>query len=348
MKKKVEFIIVGQGIAGTIFSYELMQRNKTFIVIDDFKEETSSRIALGIYNPLVLKWFTKSWKAHSQIEELFTFCNKFEKNFNVKINHKKKIYKFLESNYSINNWHEKQSSPTKKKFMSETLKYLKEITTPFGLVLNSGWVDIKLMLRTFRNFIIKKEIYFNEKFIYKEMQLKKERIIYKDIEAKYVIFCEGAAVLKNPYFKNLGFKMTKGEIIKFLSSDLNLNQIMHSGVITIPFEKNIYRAGSTFDWENLKISPTKKARNEIIEKIKKVKDFTYRIIKQQVGIRPSTQDRRPIIGFHKKYNNLYILNGLGSRGILLSPYLVKKLCLNIFENKPINSEINLNRFNNKN
>ena len=73
MKKKVEFIIVGQGIAGTIFSYELMQRNKTFIVIDDFKEETSSRIALGIYNPLVLKWFTKSWKAHGQIEELFTF-----------------------------------------------------------------------------------------------------------------------------------------------------------------------------------------------------------------------------------------------------------------------------------
>ena len=39
------------------------------------------------------------------------------------------------------------------------------------------------------------------------------------------------------------------------------------------------------------------------------------------------------------------MNGLGSRGILLSPYLANQLCLNIFDSKSIDSEIDVNRFN---
>ena len=38
------------------------------------------------------------------------------------------------------------------------------------------------------------------------------------------------------------------------------------------------------------------------------------------------------------------MNGLGSRGVLLSPYLVNQLCLNIFEGKSIDPEIDVNRF----
>ena len=344
MKQDFDFTIVGQGIAGTILAFELFKRNKTFQIIDKLQNNSSSRIALGIYNPLVLKWFTKSWGVESQLKELNSFCKEFEFFFNVKINHKKNIYKFLESNYSINNWNEKQSSPNRKNFMSEELKYLDGIQNPFGVVLQSGWVDIKMMLDSFRFFLKKKKILREEVFSYDKMKVNTDYIEYKNYTSKYIVFCEGASVVKNPYFNNLEFKMTKGEIIHFKSSDLKINKIIHSGVIIIPISNDMYYAGATFNWDVNDINCSEEAKIEILEKIMKLKRFNYKLIDQKVAIRPSVKDRRAIIGCHEKYKNLYLMNGLGSRGMLLSPYLANQLCSHILENKKINSEIDVKRF----
>ena len=337
-------MIVGQGIAGTTLAFELLKRNKTIQVIDEFQKSSSSRIALGIYNPLVLKWFTKSWEAENQLKELSSFCEDFQKAFNVKINHKKNIYKLLDSNYAINNWIEKQSSPNRKDFMSEQVKYLDGIRKPFGIVLKSGWVDTRLMLDSFRSFL-KKNNFINENFfLYDKLKIKKDFIEYENCVAQHIVFCEGSAVIQNPYFTNLGFKMTKGEAINFKSKDLKLNKITHSGIIIIPTSDDTYYAGATFNWDTKSLICTEEAKDDILDKIKKIKSFTYELINQKVAIRPSVKDRRPIIGNHKKHKNIYLMNGLGSRGMLLSPYLANKLCSNILEKKKINSEINVNRF----
>jgi len=344
LQKKVDFIIVGQGIAGTVLSFELLKRNKTVQIIDNIQKNSSSRIALGIYNPLVLKWFTKSWEAETQLKALSSFCTDFEEEFKIKINHKKNIYKFLDSIYAINNWTEKQSSPNRKYFMSEELKYLDGIKNPFGVVLQSGWIDTRLMLDSFRSFLKQKNYLKEEIFSYDQMKIKKDFIEYKNSLAKHIIFCEGAAVIKNPYFNNLGFKMTKGEIIHFQSADLKINNIIHSGIITIPISNDTYYAGATFNWDTNNLVCSEDAKKEILEKIKKIKNFNYQLIDQKVGIRPSVTDRRAIIGCHKKYKSLYLMNGLGSRGMLLSPYLANQLCSHILEKKNINSEIDINRF----
>tara|TARA_B100001758_G_C18365936_1_gene588480 strand:+ start:289 stop:1326 length:1038 start_codon:yes stop_codon:yes gene_type:complete len=344
LQKKVDFIIVGQGIAGTILAFELLKRNQTVQIIDNIQKNSSSRIALGIYNPLVLKWFTKSWEAEIQLKALSSFCTDFEEEFKIKINHKKNIYKFLDSNYAINNWTEKQSSPNRKHFMSEELKYLDGIKNPFGVVLQSGWIDTKLMLDSFRSFLKQKNYLKEEVFSYDKMKIKKDFIEYENSISKYIIFCEGASVIKNPYFNNLGFKMTKGEIIHFQSADLKINNIVHSGVITIPISNDTYYAGATFNWDTNNLVCSEGAKKEILGKIKKIKNFNYQLIDQKVGIRPSVTDRRAIIGCHKKHKSLYLMNGLGSRGMLLSPYLAKQLCSHILENKKINSEIDINRF----
>ena len=75
-----------------------------------------------------------------------------------------------------------------------------------------------------------------------------------------------------------------------------------------------------------------------------INDIEYKISSHEAAYRPSTYDRKPILGVHKKYNNIFILNGLGSRGILHAPYLSKELISYIFYGKEINPEININRF----
>ena len=80
---QVDFIIVGQGIAGTSFAFELEKKKKSFIIIDNNSSQASSKIALGIYNPLILKWLTKAWNVDIQLNHFYNFyrdLNLFLKN----------------------------------------------------------------------------------------------------------------------------------------------------------------------------------------------------------------------------------------------------------------------------
>ncbi len=344
MKKKVDFIIVGQGIAGTTLAFKLLQKKYTVRVIDKFNHNSSSSIALGLYNPLVLKWFTKSWEVDNQLNDMFDYLYEFEKKFNTKINFQKNIHKLLHSTFDQNNWLEKQISPKRSPYMSKNLKFLDNIKKPFGVVKKSGWVDVKLMLDTFRNFLKTNLLISDEQFIYDKLIINDNLINYNKYSCTYLVFCEGSAVLKNRFFNYLDFKMTKGEIINFFSPNLKINEIIHSGVTTIPLGDDNYVAGSTFSHNihDLKCKP--ESKNEIIEKIKKIKDFNFVINSQSIAIRPSVYDRRPIIGPHFKYKNIFLMNGLGSRGVLMASYLANILLSNIFRKEKINSEINVDRF----
>jgi len=62
------------------------------------------------------------------------------------------------------------------------------------------------------------------------------------------------------------------------------------------------------------------------------------------GIRPTTLDRRPFIGTHAVYKNLHIINGLGTRGILIGPYVAKKLFRSIEKGESLEEEIDIKRF----
>ena len=71
---------------------------------------------------------------------------------------------------------------------------------------------------------------------------------------------------------------------------------------------------------------------------------SYEIIEHKASIRPSTIDRRPIIGSHPNYKNIYLLNGMGSRGVLLAPTLSFWLYNHIYKSSPIPKEADINRF----
>ena len=112
---KVDFLIIGQGIAGTCFAFELLQKNKTFIIIDKHNKNTPSNVALGIYNPLILKWFTKPWHIDNQILYFYQFYNFFQDFFRKRIVFDTGIYKFLKTPYEQNTWLTKSLSPTREK-----------------------------------------------------------------------------------------------------------------------------------------------------------------------------------------------------------------------------------------
>ena len=70
---KVDYIVVGLGLAGLAFVEELISNKKSFVVFED-NSQTSSLVAGGVYNPVVLKRFTPVWNAKKSINLQCRFC----------------------------------------------------------------------------------------------------------------------------------------------------------------------------------------------------------------------------------------------------------------------------------
>ena len=61
-------------------------------------------------------------------------------------------------------------------------------------------------------------------------------------------------------------------------------------------------------------------------------------------MRPTTHDRRPIIGCHPSQDKLVIFNGLGTKGVSLSPYFGRELVRWLEKEGEINKEVNITRY----
>mgnify|MGYP006200208843 CR=1 FL=1 len=51
-----------------------------------------------------------------------------------------------------------------------------------------------------------------------------------------------------------------------------------------------------------------------------------------------------MIGTHPKFKNLHVLNGLGTRGVMLAPAMAKALFEHIEYQMPLPKEIDIKRF----
>ena len=68
--KKYNYIIVGQGLAGTLLAYFLLQAGQRVLIIDENTEGGASAIAAGVINPVTGRRIVKSWR----IDEFLPFA----------------------------------------------------------------------------------------------------------------------------------------------------------------------------------------------------------------------------------------------------------------------------------
>lgn len=101
--------------------------------------------------------------------------------------------------------------------------------------------------------------------------------------------------------------------------------------------------GATYTWHDLNWETTEDARDYLQEKIKVYLKKPYTILEQQVGIRPSTKDRRPFVGLHPEFKQLGIFNGLGTKGVTLAPYFAHQFVNFLELGEELDSEVNIAR-----
>ncbi len=347
-----DFIIVGQGIAGSVMALSLIKAGHTVSVINQPNLSLSSKVAAGIWNPIVFKRLTKSWLADSLIPELLSFYEYWEKELHTTLIHKRSIIKPFTEDQEKTLWLKKAHDPEAKNLFLDPVTYEDlEIdqhyhVKSYSKVLQAGNLDVAHFLESTKNYIKENQHYLEQEFDYSQLVLTPQEISYKKIAAKNIIFCDGHLITKNPYFNWIPMKPAKGETLTIRCTDLQLkNDIFNKGFFILPLGNDFFKVGATYEWEKLNDIPTEKGKTELVQKLNSVLTSPYQIISHDAGVRPSVIDRRPVVGAHPEFKNIFIFNGLGTKAVMLAPYFAKQLVNYIQQNSAIDSEVNPVRFN---
>jgi glycine oxidase len=344
---EIDFLLIGQGLAGTALSFRLLEKNKKIVVLDLPEGNNSSRIAAGLYNPVTGKKMVRTWLADLLFPEIEPFYEKIENLTGKKFLVKKNIFRPFLSVEEQNEWMGHSGDPLLQPYVEKihTEQLYAEVNNPFGGVMlkKSGYLDINSLLDTYSDYLIKKEILLQE--IYEEdlLVITDKGIKYKEIHARGVIYCNGLGAMKSRFFSELPFAPVKGEILD-IQQEFYPEAIINRGVFRISLPNGLQRVGSTYSWHDLDQGPTERGKNELFEKLDKlILIDKKRVIHHKSGIRPATKDRRPFLGKHPAFECVYIFNGFGAKGVSLVPYFSKMMTEFLIESQEIQKEVNISR-----
>ena len=343
---EVDYLIIGSGLAGIAFAETCLLHNKKIMVLND-TSQNSTTIAGGLYNPIVLKRFTKIWEAEAQLAISIPFYKKLEEKLGTTFLYEIPLLRKLNNIEEQNNWFAASDKPSLSNYLSSELETLNneavQSNYKFGKVHETGFLDTKKLKESYTNYLITKNSYSEATFDYSKLAINQDFIEYKDIRAKQIVFAEGFGIHNNPYFNNLPLDGTKGELLIIKSENLKLKEIINSSIWILPIGNNLYKVGATYNWEDKTTTQTEEGKNELLSNLKELISCEFEIMEHLAGIRPTVKDRRPLLGKHHLHNQLYILNGMGTRGVLFAPYLSDKLFQFIENGIPLDNEISIER-----
>jgi glycine oxidase len=343
---RIDYLIVGQGLAGSCLAWQLVQRGKRVMVLDKPENNRSSMIAAGLFNPITGKLMTRTWLAETLFQSVFDFYPNIELTLNQKFFYPVPLYRPFLSVHEQNEWMGNSTLPEHQKFITAIhtkSAYGDQAHDTFGgLVTNQcGYVDVPVFLNSVRNWLIDQNSYSEEWFDETQLQIETEQIRYKQWQGQSIIFCTGTSV--NKLWKSLPVKPLKGETLTIQLQETP-KLIYNRGVYIVPTASNYYKVGATYETHQLTETVTNRARVELETGVAALLKLPFQTVSQDWGMRPTSPDRRPILGPHPISKNVAIFNGLGTKGVSLAPYFSAHLADWLIGTDEIMPTVNINRF----
>lgn len=345
---KAAYLIVGQGIAGSVLAWTLHQRGQKVVLVNAPQRPSASLVAAGIFNPLTGKKLVRTWKADYLFPFLKNFYADIEKKLGAHFLHPVNIYRPYRSIEEQNSYLAQTAEAAIHPYVAESVdnqSYEPGIHNPYGglEVTQSGWVDVPVFLDAVRSFFRQQDQYMEADFSHSELEISEDSVTWQGQVYGKLIFCEGPHAKENPLFDWLPYNPVKGQVLDVLMDNYPITNIVNQGVFIMPVESNHYRVGATYTWHDLNWQTTEDGKAFLEQKLQGLLKVPYRIIGQRAGIRPATKDRRPLIGLHPAHPAVGIFNGLGTKGVSLAPFWADQFADFLEGRKELDPEVNIER-----
>jgi glycine/D-amino acid oxidase-like deaminating enzyme len=318
VKSASPFIIVGQGLAGTILAHHFLAAEIPFEIWDSPATHfNSSQAAGGIFNPVTGRKLEQTWLADELFSYLFEFYPQLEATLAKRFFYPMPLFRPF-ANEEMKTW----LRDRKEQIHHGYLRWEEE-----GVwVEKAGWVDVAALLRASRDFFVSKGL-----------------LVESEYTGNQAIFCEGFHGQQNPLWSSLPFLPAKGELMEISSMEPSEEYILNKNGFVLPLGSHQFKVGATYGWKEFTNETTPEALEELMKKLALMGVEEFQLMKQKTGIRPATQDRRPFVGFHSNHE-AGIFNGFGSKGVSLAPYFAKQWTEEILQKSAVHPEASIRRF----
>lgn len=321
-------IIAGQGLAGSLLAWELFRLGIDFKVFDPGDGRSASRAAGGLYFPIAARKLKEMELSEVQIPLMKSTFRKIEHRLGMQFLFEKQSMKLIKEE-ELDLWVHAQRT---------NLSHLVADIIP-GLQLNgvvsgyhgviikeSGHVDVSRFTDATRAWLLQQNLIVPEKVSGSDIRESENHLIIKDCyRTRKLIFCEGPAAVANPYLASGTIRRNKGELIELEAPGLQSDFILRRDIFVLPTGNGRFRAGATFSHDFQNYDPSAEGLQELILKLEQIINVPYAITNHWAGLRPTTRDRLPVFGPITDKQNMFILNGLGSRGIIQGPWYVQEM-----------------------
>ncbi len=350
----LDFLIIGQGLAGTLLAYALMKKNKRVAIIDNDFKGSATKIAAGVINPITGRRIVKSWRIDDFLPFARTFYKDLEQEIDIPLWHERDLVRTLADNEAENEWLLRSSWAEYHAFCGSTSDH-NTVSTDFDNTLNSFFsyatttqvaqVNVSDLIVFFQKKWLAQGILIQEKIDTDDFEIQEGHVFYKKYLAKRVIFCEGAKGADNPFFGWLPFNLDKGESLVVKISEAEFQKIFKHNISIVPLkEKNTYWVGATNEWNSPHDLPTQAKREILVAELREILKTDFEILAHHAAFRPTVKDRRPMLGFHPNFRTLGIFNGFGTKGASLVPFWANHFVDYLLFSSELEKEVSIERF----
>jgi glycine/D-amino acid oxidase-like deaminating enzyme len=346
-EREYDFIIIGQGLAGSILAHQLSLKGQTVAVIDNFSEGSSSMVAAGIINPIT----GHRLNITEGFERYFSVAKHYYQRFEVELG--RSCFKLIEQTRLIKN--AGQSKYLNQRLTEKAYQHLIAklpsrcfLNDEYGVITikQTAAVDAKAVIETIRHYFDSQQAHLRQKLDYSSIIPTHAGFRLGKIRARRLVFAEGFQAIYNPWLAKLPFKLSKGEVLTLRPPIKITNELLNWGnwLLTSDGESKL---GSNYQWNDLSLYATPAIRTSLIKSLLEnvnlnpdiKSDIQTEVLAHEVGIRPTTLRRKPFVGELSNLRNSFCFNGFGSKGCLLIPYYAQLLCEHLLEYKPLPEEL---------
>lgn len=344
----IDYLIVGQGVSGTFLSWYLGQFGKRYMVIDDNKPNSASRVAAGIINPVTGRRLVKTW----MIDELIPFAksvySKLGNELNIHALTECMVRDFFPTPQMRSTFMTRIEEDSSYLDMADQTEYDQQLNYSFGYgtIRPAFLIHLKSILTAWRNVLVSENKLIEHTFNANELNFSDNGVRYQNIQARKIIFCDGAGAAATAWFGALPFAFNKGECLLVEIPGLARDSILKKGISLVPLYDDVFWAGSTYEWHYEDDQPSAAFYKRTVTLLKDFLKIPFNVVGHEAALRPATLERRPFVGFHPGNPAIGILNGMGTKGCSLAPYYARQLADHLCNGREIDPAAVVRRFNN--
>ncbi len=348
-----DVLVLGQGVAGSLLTYELLERGITVSIADDDHSSSSSVVSAGLINPVTGKRFAILPDFDRYFEQAKSKYTELTRILGETFFDALPMIRIFQNPDERDHWMRKVEQGIGQEYCQANTPpnfHQGAVQDPLGSVVlrGTGFVRARRLLERLRKYFRERDVLIHQSIHYDELDVKPDGVMYQDVLYRRVVFCEGYRMQWNPWFDWVSFNSVKGEILRVAIDGKTLPQaILNGGKWCAPQNDGTWRAGSTYLWDELDCTPTPNGKDIIVEGLSKFLDNPVTVLDHQAGVRPVIDDQRVVLGTHPRFQSLWVFNGLGSRGFLIAPYFAARLAESLQRGEPLPEKFDVQRFKHK-